>query len=66
MEKNGVRRLKHSGAVGGRVGEDEGIFLCVVVRISLLGKIAVEQKLERDEGQTSGKSQWRERPLRRS
>ena len=65
MEKNGVRRLKHSGALGG-VREDKGIFLYVVVGISLLGKTAVEQKLEGDEGQTSGKRQWRERPLRRS
>ena len=41
------------------VGEDEGIFLYMVVRIRLLWKTPVEQKLEGDE-QTSGKSWLKE------
>lgn len=37
-------------------GEDRGIFLYMVVRISLLGKMIMEQKLEGEAGQTSRES----------
>lgn len=66
MGKNGVGRMKSGGAVdwdgvtdvicGVRIIFGITYVLYMVVRVSLLGKAALEQRLNEDEGQTSGKS----------